>query len=380
MATISLCMIVKNEEKVLKRCLDSICDLVDEIVIVDTGSTDRTRNIALSYTDKVYDFKWVDDFSAARNFSFSKCSMDYIYVADADEYLDEANRLQFKILKDNIYPEIEIVQMMYETLSHDTVLNVFREYRPKLYKRLREFTWINPVHEVVRLDPLVFDSDIVVTHAPESNHAKRDFSIFEKTIKETGVLSDELIKMYACELYKNGLLEDFSRAADFFACVDDFDSLKGDELNTTDEGSDTIISTLDYYRILISVKYMRLCNDTRFEEYAWKANEFFEAGNSEILFELGEYYRSINNYTTALKYYENAYKASSALDIHVCGDYALMCSIECINAIIKQKSDQEISIESGSENEELTIASYTSLLNKYKEELDSWVLPEETHY
>ena len=56
MITISLCMIVKNEEAVLKRCLDSIADLMDEIIIVDTGSTDKTKEIAAQYTDKIYDF------------------------------------------------------------------------------------------------------------------------------------------------------------------------------------------------------------------------------------------------------------------------------------------------------------------------------------
>ena len=71
MITISLCMIVKNEEKVLARCLDSIADLMDEIIIVDTGSSDNTKEIAKKYTDKIYDFAWIDDFSAARNYSFS---------------------------------------------------------------------------------------------------------------------------------------------------------------------------------------------------------------------------------------------------------------------------------------------------------------------
>ena len=85
MVTISLCMIVKNEEKVLARCLDSVKDLVDEIIIVDTGSGDKTKAIAASYTDKIYDFTWVHDFSAARNFAFSKASCEYIYSADADE-------------------------------------------------------------------------------------------------------------------------------------------------------------------------------------------------------------------------------------------------------------------------------------------------------
>ena len=62
MDTISLCMIVRDEEPVLIRCLESAAGLYDELVIVYTGSADRTREIARGYTDKVYDFPWVDDF------------------------------------------------------------------------------------------------------------------------------------------------------------------------------------------------------------------------------------------------------------------------------------------------------------------------------
>ena len=76
MITISLCMIVKNEEDCLGTCLDSLKDLVDEILIADTGSTDRTKEIAASYGARIFDFAWVDDFAAARNFIFDKASCD----------------------------------------------------------------------------------------------------------------------------------------------------------------------------------------------------------------------------------------------------------------------------------------------------------------
>ena len=129
----SLCMIVKNEEVVLKDCLDSLRDLMDEIIIVDTGSTDRTKEIAAQYTDKIYDFEWCNDFAAARNFAFSKATGDYIYSADADEYIDEQNRVRFKALKQVLVPEVEIV------LS-DRLLNM---YLRELYKAGDEETLLH---------------------------------------------------------------------------------------------------------------------------------------------------------------------------------------------------------------------------------------------
>ena len=89
MNRISVCMIVKNEEDILKRCLDSLKGIWDELIIVDTGSTDATKAVAAEYTDKIYDFKWTGNFSDARNFAFSKAGMEYIYSADADEVLDD---------------------------------------------------------------------------------------------------------------------------------------------------------------------------------------------------------------------------------------------------------------------------------------------------
>ena len=198
MITISLCMIVKNEERVLKRCLDSVRDLVDEIIIVDTGSTDATKRIAAGYTDKIYDLTWNDDFSAARNFAFSKATKEYIYSADADEVLSEENRRRFRLLKETLLPEIEIVQMKYgNQLQNGTVYNFDEEYRPKLFRRLRSFVWEEPIHETVRLEPVVYDSDIVITHMPEQNHAGRDLTNFRKQIAQGRRLSRRLHGMYA---------------------------------------------------------------------------------------------------------------------------------------------------------------------------------------
>jgi glycosyltransferase involved in cell wall biosynthesis len=81
-------MIVKNEERYLAQCLTSVKDVVDEIIIVDTGSTDKTIEIAEKFGAKIFHFDWVDDFSTARNFSLSKCTGDWILYLDADEEIN----------------------------------------------------------------------------------------------------------------------------------------------------------------------------------------------------------------------------------------------------------------------------------------------------
>ena len=101
MISVSLCMIVKNEEDVLERCLKSVAGLVDEIIIVDTGSTDRTREIATHFTNQIFDFPWQDDFSAARNEAFSHASMDYCMWLDADDVFLEEDQKAFLNLKDS---------------------------------------------------------------------------------------------------------------------------------------------------------------------------------------------------------------------------------------------------------------------------------------
>jgi glycosyltransferase involved in cell wall biosynthesis len=86
---ITLSMIVKDEEKYLRECLESVKDIVGEIVIVDTGSTDNTIKIAEEFGAKVYQFKWINDFSSARNFALSKSSGNWILYLDADERLSK---------------------------------------------------------------------------------------------------------------------------------------------------------------------------------------------------------------------------------------------------------------------------------------------------
>lgn len=92
MSTISACLIVKNESAHLARCLDSLVGWVDEIIVVDTGSTDDTVAIARRYTSHVHFFRWCDDFSAARNAALQYATQDWILIVDADHEVPEVTR------------------------------------------------------------------------------------------------------------------------------------------------------------------------------------------------------------------------------------------------------------------------------------------------
>lgn len=210
-------MIVKNEEPVLARCLDSVASMMDEIIIVDTGSTDRTKEIAAQYTSRIYDFTWCDDFSAARNYAFSLATMDYIYCPDADEYLDLENQRRFLRLKGALLPEIEIVQMNYITPpDFNTVQNCKKSHVQNFLNACARF------HGSIRFtkrSALIPSSMTVIlifctTHIPCMPSGI--LPCLKKAFRENHVLSEKITRMYARELYKCGDEEDFLRAADYF--------------------------------------------------------------------------------------------------------------------------------------------------------------------
>src|SRR3982750_4635941 len=91
-AKVSLTMIVRNEEKNLPRCLESVRGLFDEIVVVDTGSRDRTKEIAAGFGARVSEFAWIDDFAAARNAALGQASSDYAFWLDADDVIEPPER------------------------------------------------------------------------------------------------------------------------------------------------------------------------------------------------------------------------------------------------------------------------------------------------
>ena len=202
MVTVSLCMIVKDEEDVLARCLESTAGLVDEIVIVDTGSADQTREIAKRFTDRVYDFTWTDNFAEARNYAFSLAGKDYCMWLDADDVILEADRAAFLALKETLDPAVSVVMAKYHTGFDEHGNVTFSYFRERLIKNHAGMRWEGAVHEAVTpVGPVIY-SGFAVTHRKlRPSDSERNLRIYEKQLEQGAVLEPRQQFYYGRELY-----------------------------------------------------------------------------------------------------------------------------------------------------------------------------------
>lgn len=202
MATISLCMIVKNEEAVLARCLDSIRAGVDEIIIADTGSSDNTKEIAAHYTDKIYDFAWIDDFSAARNFAFSKAMMDFVMWLDADDVFLPEDLAAFLALKETLTEAVDAVALPYHTAFDEAGNPVFSFYRTRLVRRSMKPFWRGRVHEALGHGGHTLYAAPAVTHRSiKTGYSDRNLRIYEKQRADGEPFCPRDLFYYGRELY-----------------------------------------------------------------------------------------------------------------------------------------------------------------------------------
>lgn len=209
MATISLCMIVKNEERVLERCLNSVRDAVDEIVIVDTGSTDRTEEIARRFTDRIYSFPWIDDFAAARNEAFSKATKEFILWMDADDVLLTKDREALLRCKETLPLSVNVVMMKYNTAFDENGNPTYSYYRERLIRNGMGFRWQGAVHEAITPFGEIRYWDTAVTHRKEKlPESGRNLRIMEKLLSRGEQMEPRMRFYYARELYYAARYED----------------------------------------------------------------------------------------------------------------------------------------------------------------------------
>lgn len=248
--TVTLALIAKNEEKNVNRLLDSVEGCFDEIILVDTGSTDNTKALAEARGCKVYDFTWVESFCKARNFAFSKATCDYVGWLDLDDVLD--NKPAFINWRDYAMGHADYWYATYDYAVDKDRKPIISFLRERFFKRSLNPVWQYDIHEGVI--PMVGARQQYITtwrvkHLRDEDDVKQDRSrnirMLDKMIKDGQVLDARMLFYYGKELYEAQRHTDsiavFEQALDLpmqlhdrllavqyggYACLASFDSTK----------------------------------------------------------------------------------------------------------------------------------------------------------
>lgn len=215
--TLSACLIVKDEEEVIARVLGCARKFADEIIVVDTGSADKTVETAKKFTDKIYDFAWCDDFSAARNFAFEKAGCDYVMWLDADDVVADEDAEKIRSLLANA--DFDMAFLPYASSENGEATFVY--YRERIFRRSKNYRFSGAVHEAVAPQGNIVYADATVLHDKvKKGDPMRNLKIYQRQIAR-GVRLDARAKFYyGRELLYNGMLLEST------AVLEDF--LKGD--------------------------------------------------------------------------------------------------------------------------------------------------------
>lgn len=226
MPTLALCMIVKNEEEMLAGCLESVKGIVDEMVVVDTGSTDNTKQIALDAGAKVFDFAWINDFAAARNFAKSKTDCDFILSLDADErlYVEDKEFFNEQFVDQKCY--VGMVGLINVTEEHsdwreriDVTTEQSQVMVPRILKNLQDVYWVGRIHEVPTHTTNSFSSRSLIVHLGGSltyrkkrNKNQRNLQLLELTLANNEETNPLFYSYLALERLNSGNLKGYEEA------------------------------------------------------------------------------------------------------------------------------------------------------------------------
>ena len=294
MKTLSVCMIVKNEEETIERILSCTVQFADEIIVVDTGSTDKTKELVRKFTPNIYDFKWCNDFSKARNFSFSKATKDYIMWLDADDYITADSIEKLKALKATLNDDTnnaDTIYLPYQTAFNENGTCTFFYLRERIVKNLPSiFIWHDPIHEVLTpYGKTATYNDIPIQHRKiKQNENERNLKIY-KALKESGhPFSARQQFYYSNELFYNNYLDDaISAYQTFLKMPDAFIENK-------------LQAKINLSKIYNAQNKPALALQTLFDTFT------LDLPRSETLCEIGHTYLSQKQYEKAIYYYKLA--------------------------------------------------------------------------
>lgn len=222
MVRISAAAIVKNEEKNIKNWLNCVKQIADEIVVVDTGSTDNTKQILAANQVKIYDFIWQNDFSAARNYAISKLTGDWIIFLDADEKFsdDSIQLVQKNIKKYHNNKNVDAFFCRYTNFDSDNNNNFISSYyQLRIFRKDDKLYYKNPIHEELQRHD---GKDVKMAQLPEisiyhtgysssliKNKLRRNLELIKEEFKKNG--EQEHYYAYLGDCYYG--LQDYEKAA-----------------------------------------------------------------------------------------------------------------------------------------------------------------------
>ena len=287
-ASLSLCMIVKDEGKTLERCLNSVKSFINEIIIVDTGSKDNTVEIAKKFNAKIYKFKWIDDFSAARNFAFSKATSDYIMWLDGDDFINEDDIKKIESLLSNMDSSYDYISAEY-ILARNSEGKVSTSLRRnRIVKRQSAFLWVGNVHEYLAVYGKGLEGNFSIEHGKVKEYTDRNLQIFKTMEKNNKKFTPRDIYYYANELFDNGYYKESINQYNKFIDTKEgwIEDIKG-----------------AYLKI---IRALNLINDKdKIVDVALESLKI-DTPTAEIACSLGEYYFEKENYNQAAFWYRVA--------------------------------------------------------------------------
>lgn len=346
---ISLCMIVKNEENNLKRCLNSINDIVDEIIIVDTGSIDKTVDIAESFGAKVYHFPWTNSFSEARNESLKYATKDWILILDADDEFCIEDKEKFKQLINSSLDENSLY--FFETLNYCGSVadsnNISINLNPRIFKNNHGYSYEGNVHnQLINYKHNIKDVNISI-RIYHYGYLDSNIKAKDKRNRNRFLIEEQLRKNPNNKYYWFNLgneyfaLGDMKKALDcYYKSYKEFNPNVGygfilivrivivnHALGLYDKALEFADIGLQYYpkftdlyffkaivyktmnRPTLAIKALEKCIELG--EPPSELKFLYGTGSFKALYELGNIYMELKDYDTAYRYFSNTIRAKS---------------------------------------------------------------------
>lgn len=338
---LSVCIITKNEEENLNRCLECLSSFDFEIVVVDTGSVDATKEIAARYTNHIYDFKWCNDFATAKNFAVSKATNEYVMVIDSDEYLQQADLEQISLEIQRNPDKVGRIRRR-NIFTENQSKEEYDEWINRIFSK-EKYHYTGRIHEqVTAIDGSEYDTykaGVEILHSgydlPEEKKkekAARNIALLEKEVErlnasQTG--ENERLEQLPYMLYQLG--KSYYMTADYVLACDYFSQGLSFDLNPKQEYVMDMVETYGY----------ALINSGRAEEALFFQNIYEEFANSaDFVFLMGLIYMNNECFGAAIEEFKKAtgYTECKSKGVNsYCAWYNIGVIYECLGYVEEAK-------------------------------------------